>query len=121
MGNKTNCIVTLTPAAIAHIEQVMERNSHALGFRLSMKKYGCNGYGYVPEVIDSMDVHDIELTTVTAFRFFVDSRYAADLDGTVVDYVEKSLGQQQMVFRNPNAEGECGCGESVNLVSRKNE
>ncbi len=113
--------VTLTAAAIAHIQRIMQEHPAPIGFRLSMRKYGCNGYGYVPEVVDQLHENDIELDLPKEFRFFVDSRYVDDFQGMVIDYVEKSLGQHHMVFRNPNAEGECGCGESVNLKSRDNE
>lgn len=111
--------ITLTSAAIKHIKAVMKRNHCQVGFRLSMKKYGCNGYGYLPDVVNSVPENDIELSLTDKFRFFVDPEYKTDLDGTCIDYVEQSLGQYQMVFKNPNAEGECGCGESVNLKSRK--
>lgn len=113
--------IKLTPAAIAHIKRVIADKDNAAGFRLSMRKYGCNGYGYVPEVINKLHSGDIELPLTGEFRFFVDPAYVKDLQGTVIDYVEKSLGQFQMMFNNPNAEGECGCGESVNLKSRDNE
>lgn len=113
--------VSLTPAAIAHIKRIMREYPASIGFRLSMRKYGCNGYGYVPEVINQVHDGDIELDLPKEFRFFVDARYVDDFQGMIIDYVEKSLGQYHMIFQNPNAEGECGCGESVNLKHRKND
>lgn len=105
----------LTPAAIAHIQTIMQKQAQPLGFRLSMRKYGCNGFGYVPEVISTLQPADVEVDATTDFRVFVDSEFLDQLNGTEVDYVVTGLGQSQLVFRNPNAEGECGCGESVNF------
>lgn len=116
-----NCQLQLTPAAIAHIREIMQRHDGAIGFRLSMKKYGCNGYGYAPEVVKQARLGDIELMLTDAFRFFVDTKYAAMLNKTEIDYVAKALGQYQLVFNNPNAEGACGCGESVNFRDSKND
>lgn len=107
--------ITITDDAINHIKTVMARHPNGVGFKLTMKKYGCNGYGYLPEVISEISENDIELSLTPQFRFFVDSKYIEYLDNTEIDYVVKNLGQEQLVFRNPNVEGECGCGESVNF------
>lgn len=107
--------ITLTPAAILHIKEIMVRRGSGVGFRIGMKKYGCNGFGYVPDVIDEINPEDIEIKTITNLRVFVDPKFAKALNGLVIDYVKKGLGQNQLLFTNPNAEGECGCGESVNL------
>ncbi|OGO91225.1 MAG: hypothetical protein A3F10_01650 [Coxiella sp. RIFCSPHIGHO2_12_FULL_42_15] len=107
--------ISLTPAAIQHIKDMITRRGRGMGFRLSMKKYGCNGFGYVPDVIDEINPSDIEIKTITEMRVFVDAKFADALNGTIIDYVKKGLGQNQLLFNNPNAEGECGCGESVNL------
>lgn len=113
--NDKKISITLTPAAVAHVEKVMQDYVDPIGFRLSMRKYGCNGYGYVPEVIETLSDDDIELSLGLSVRIFIDAKYAKWLDGTRVDYVEKSLGHRQLIFYNPNAEGECGCGESINI------
>ena len=36
------------------------------------------------------------------------------LEGTEVDFIQKDLNEQ-FVFTNPNATGECGCGESFTV------
>ena len=118
MSEKVN--ITITQAAIAHIQTVMARHPSSVGFRLSMKKYGCNGFGYVPDVVDTKPEGDLELKICDQFRFFVDSKFAQGLNNTEIDFVDKGLGQRQLVFRNPNVEGECGCGESVNFKDQDN-
>lgn len=107
--------LSLTPAAVAHIESILRQRTQAAGFRLSMRKYGCNGYGYVPEVVQQPQADDVEVATTASFRVFLAREYIEQLSGTEIDYVTTGLGQHQLVFRNPNTEGECGCGESVNF------
>lgn len=114
----TEITLQITPRAIEHIKSVMQRQDKHFGFRLTMKKYGCNGYGYVPDVIAEPVAGDIELNVTDEIRVFVDPKFADYLAETTVDYVTKSLGQNQLVFNNPNAEGECGCGESVNFKEK---
>jgi iron-sulfur cluster assembly protein len=105
----------ITPAAIAHIKRTMANHGNSIGMSLSMRKYGCNGFGYVPEIVSEMPEGFEELKITPEFRVFVDPNYATYLHETTMDYVGKGLGQQQLVFNNPNAKGECGCGESVNF------
>lgn len=113
--------IKITRAAIDHIKQVMARHPNSIGFKLTMKKYGCNGYGYVPEMVSDINEGSIELSLTEEFRFFVDPKYAKYLENTEIDYIKKNLGQEQLVFRNPNVEGECGCGESVNFREETDE
>src|SRR3990167_2853701 len=103
--------LTLTPAAMAHVREMIQKRGKGLGLRITMKKYGCNGFGYVPEIVDAVKHSDIEIIAITPLRVFIDAAFATELNGTVVDYAVKGLGQSQLLFRNPNAEGECGCGE----------
>lgn len=114
MVTKNTISISFTPAATLHIQGIMQHRG-GIGFRLSMKKYGCNGFGYLPEIVDTPHENDIEIKTNTDFRVFVDEKFAEALNGTLIDYRIKGLGQSQLLFNNPNIEGECGCGESVNL------
>jgi len=44
----------------------------------------------------------------------VDNDALEYIDGTEVDFVKEGLNEA-FKFRNPNAKGECGCGESFNV------
>ena len=44
----------------------------------------------------------------------VDPKALMYVIGTEMDFVENRLGAE-FVFNNPNAKGECGCGESFNV------
>lgn len=47
-------------------------------------------------------------------RLFVDPMATLYIAGTVMDWEETELSSE-FTFRNPNAKGECGCGESFNV------
>lgn len=47
-------------------------------------------------------------------KLFVDPMATLYIAGTVMDWEETELASE-FTFRNPNAKGECGCGESFNV------
>jgi iron-sulfur cluster assembly protein len=47
-------------------------------------------------------------------KLIVDNSSLPFVDGTEVDFVKDGLNEA-FRFRNPNAKGECGCGESFNV------
>lgn len=107
-------MITLTDAAKAHIQMMLKSKPENAVFRLSIKKTGCSGYQYVPEIVETKNETDI-VVSVADFTVCIDEKSAALMKGTQIDYVKKSLGVSQLEFKNPNAESLCGCGESFNL------
>ena len=108
-------IINITPAAIEHIKRQIAEQGHGIGFRLSIKSTGCNGYMYVPEIIDDVNPDDLMIETDLNLKLFIDSKIIDKIKGTKIDYVKKNLGVQMLEYDNPNASGLCGCGESFNL------
>jgi|688.fasta_scaffold383801_3 iron-sulfur cluster assembly accessory protein len=106
-------IVKLTSNAINHIRKNIDEQ-HALGFRIAVKKTGCSGYAYVPDIIHEKKADDIEYQ-IEDILVWVDKSSVPFLQGTVIDFVDSGLGQTKLVFHNPNAGNLCGCGESFNL------
>ncbi len=47
-------------------------------------------------------------------KIVVNNEHAPLLEGTEIDFVREGLSNS-FRFRNPNASGECGCGESFNI------
>lgn len=107
-------MITVTEAAKAHIKKMLINRGENPAFRLSVKKTGCSGYMYVPEIVNAKKESDIEMRDGDLL-IYIDHSSALLLKGTVVDYVQKNLGLSQLIFNNPNAESLCGCGESFNL------
>ncbi len=107
-------ILQFTDKALEHIKKSLARFNNG-GFRLSVKKTGCSGYKYIPEILAEPKANDFEFTTEQGLRVFVDSAWLKVVKGTRVDLKDKGFGQKQLVFDNPNVAGECGCGESFHL------
>ena len=55
-----------------------------------------------------------ELIEQHGVKVIVDSKALLFLIGTEMDYVDNEI-KAEFVFNNPNAKGECGCGESFHV------
>ena len=62
-----------------------------------------NDVGKLDELIEEKDV-----------RVIVESKALMFLLGTEMDYIDNEI-KAEFVFNNPNAKGECGCGESFHV------
>ena len=84
------------------------------GLRVGVKAGGCNGMSYVFRWEPTPRSDDEVFESPDGTRIFVDKKSYAYLKGTVLDCDTEMLGQS-LVFRNPNAKSECGCGLSFNV------
>ena len=50
----------------------------------------------------------------TPINVYIDPSAIMNIVGTVMDFEESTIGME-FTFNNPNAKGECGCGESFNV------
>lgn len=111
-------IITLTDAAVSHIKSMLVKQEGGIGFRLSIKKTGCSGYAYVPDIIEKIKETDIHFTQ-DELEIYIDPDCENFIKGVVVDFVSDtdSLGlkQKRLVFINPNEKNRCGCGESFTI------
>lgn len=112
-------IVSFTPNAKMHIKKTIQQQQ-ARGFRLAVKKTGCSGYAYLPDIVNEKKLNDVELQEQD-FLVFIDQESIKFLQGTSIDFIDNGLGQTKMVFHNPNAANLCGCGESFNLAEEFDE
>lgn len=102
--------VTMTPAAIAQISKLMEREGHT-GLRIGVKKGGCAGMEYTMDYASEIDAND-EVVEQEGARVMIAPMAQMFLFGTEIDY-ETSLLESGFKFRNPNVADACGCGESI--------
>jgi iron-sulfur cluster assembly protein len=107
-------VVTLTDAAAARVRALMDANPKALGLRIGVKKGGCAGMEYTMTVAEAKGAHD-EVVEDQGAVLLIEPSAIMYLLGTEMDYKTDKLASQ-FVFNNPNQQGSCGCGESVNLV-----
>ncbi|STQ12414.1 iron-sulfur cluster assembly scaffold protein [Enterobacter cloacae] len=55
--------LTLTPAAAAHIHQLVAKKPEILGVRLGVKQTGCAGFGYVLDTVTEPEKDDLVFET----------------------------------------------------------
>ncbi len=105
--------ITITETAANHVRSQLLQRGSGLGIRVGVKTTGCSGMAYVLEFVDAVEEEDqsFEQHGVTVF---VDPKSLAYIDGTEMDFVKEGLNEG-FEFRNPNAAGECGCGESFTV------
>ena len=107
--------LTMTPAALAHVRRQAAgaAGEGAQGLLLDITESGCNGHMYALKFVADAPPE------ARVFRFeelnvFIQARHWPLLRGTEIDFVTEGLNAA-LTFRNPNASGECGCGESFSV------
>lgn len=106
-------MITLTARAADHVRRFLSTRDNGLGLRLGVKKTGCSGLAYVINFAEEIREND-QVFDSAGIKVIVDGDSLQYIDGTEVDYVRDGLNEA-FRFRNPNAAGECGCGESFNV------
>lgn len=84
------------------------------GLRVGVKAGGCSGFSYIFKWESSARPDDEVFDAGSDMKIFVDKKSYKYLRGTVLDCDSSMLGQS-LVFRNPNAKSECGCGLSFEI------
>ena len=105
--------VNLTKKAAQHIASYLEQRGKGVGIRLAVKTTGCSGLMYVLEPVDDVQPQDVKFSS-EGVDVFVDPKSMVYVDGTEMDYVKQGLNEG-FEFKNPNVQGECGCGESFTV------
>jgi iron-sulfur cluster assembly protein len=106
-------VITLTDRAAERVRNYLAKRGAGIGLRLGIKKTGCSGFAYVVDYADAVSDSDVVFDTDDV-KVIVDQQSLELIDGTEVDYVREGLNEA-FRFRNPNAAGECGCGESFSV------
>ena len=105
--------ITITPAAAAHVAEQMDDRGYGIGIRVGVKTTGCSGMAYVLEFVDKLEVGD-QVFEEAGVKVVVDPKSLLYIDGTEMDFVKQGVNEG-FEFINPNAKGECGCGESFSI------
>ena len=106
--------ITLTDGAVARIADLIGKAPHPVaGVRLSTPKRGCSGLAYSIDYVETHKPGDEAIETPSG-TLYVDGGSLLYLIGSVMDWVEDDF-TAGFVFQNPNAKGQCGCGESFTV------
>ncbi|GJM09489.1 MAG: hypothetical protein DHS20C11_17650 [Lysobacteraceae bacterium] len=105
--------VSMTEAAARRIRDYLAKSPQAVGFRFGVEKTGCSGWAYVVSLADEIDESD-HMAKVDGLTVIVDDTSLPIVNGTKIDFVRRGINHI-FVFNNPNAEAECGCGESFTI------
>jgi iron-sulfur cluster assembly protein len=105
--------ISLTASAAERVRSFLAQRGSGVGLRVGIKKTGCSGFAYVVNYAEQIEPSDVVFDQ-EGVKVVVDSASLALIDGTVVDFVKQGLNEA-FKFRNPQAKGECGCGESFTV------
>ena len=105
--------ISISDSAARHVADQLAERGHGLGIRVGVKTTGCSGMAYVLEFVDKLEVGD-EVFEEQGVKIIVDPKSLVYIDGTQMDFVKHGVNQG-FEFKNPNAKGECGCGESFSI------
>src|SRR5699024_4765441 len=104
---------SMTEAAAEHVRRSLEARGSGEGIRVGIRTTGCSGMEYVLEFVDELQPDD-EVFESFGMKVVIDPKSLAYIDGTKLDFVREGLNEG-FKFDNPNARGECGCGESFTV------
>ncbi|MEQ8314302.1 MAG: iron-sulfur cluster assembly protein IscA [Gammaproteobacteria bacterium] len=105
--------ISISETAAKHVADQLANRGSGVGIRVGVKTTGCSGMAYVLEFVDKLDVGD-QVFEDHGVKIVVDPKSLVYIDGTEMDYVKQGVNEG-FEFRNPNAKGECGCGESFSV------
>jgi iron-sulfur cluster assembly protein len=111
---RTESIVSLTPAAADKIRALMATETDVSVLRVAIEGGGCSGfqYGLGFDRGASEGDHEFECEGV---KVVVDPFSAPYLMGATVDYLE-TIQESGFKIENPNAVSSCGCGHSFQVA-----
>ncbi len=106
--------IILTPAAEERIKALMAKApDDAIGVKLSTPRRGCSGLAYSVDYVTEEAKFDEKIET-SGGVLYVDGASVLYLIGSTMDWEEDDF-VAGFTFNNPNATGECGCGESFTV------
>lgn len=105
--------ISITQTAAQHVAEQLQSRGHGVGIRVGITTTGCSGMAYVLEFVDSLEVGD-KVFEDLGVKIIVDPKSLVYIDGTEMDFVKHGVNEG-FEFKNPNAKGECGCGESFSI------
>jgi iron-sulfur cluster assembly accessory protein len=111
---RTEGIVSLTPAAAEKIRGLMASETDVSVLRVAIEGGGCSGFQYGLGFDRGAQEGDLEFE-IEGVKVVVDPFSAPYLRGSTVDYLE-TIQESGFKIDNPNAVASCGCGHSFTVA-----
>ncbi len=111
---RTESIVSLTPAAAAKISALLASEEDVSVLRVAIEGGGCSGFQYGLGFDRGAQEGDHEFEC-EGVKVVVDPFSAPYLMGARVDYLE-TIQESGFKIENPNATASCGCGHSFQVA-----
>ena len=105
--------ISLSESAAERVRDRLASRGHGIGLRVGVKPAGCSGFRYVVDYADEARADDLVFES-RGVKVFVDGASLSAIAGMRIDFVRQGLNES-FRFENPNARGECGCGESFTV------
>ena len=105
--------ISISESAAKHVAEQLQNRGNGLGIRVGVTTTGCSGMAYVLEFVDSLELGD-QVFEDRGIKIIVDAKSLVYIDGTEMDFIKQGINEG-FEFKNPNAKGECGCGESFSI------
>ena len=109
-------MLTITEDAVVAIKNTMSEEKTTQDdayLRIGVRGGGCSGLQYDLSFEAEMREGDTVIEK-DGVRILIDMKSQLYLAGTILDYTT-GLNGKGFVFKNPNATGTCGCGESFTV------
>jgi len=105
-------LVSITNEADHHLSGIV-KSENAIGIELGVKGGGCAGFTYEWNVLlDIPDNHDI--VPLREGKLYIKKEAMMLLMDTTIDF-STGINGNYIIFKNPNATSQCGCGESFGI------
>ncbi len=109
-------LLSLTDKAALHINNLLNKadsTTNIKGLHITVKNTGCAGMAYDVNYAEDIPANSLHIEDKN-IQLYVDNFASVFLAGSVIDY-KSDLLSAGFTFENPNATGECGCGESFTI------
>jgi iron-sulfur cluster assembly accessory protein len=108
-------VIAVTDTAARKARQLATREGRPdASLRVRVTAGGCSGFSYKLSFEDDAAPDDLVATGPDGFRVLIDPRSAPIVQGSTLDFDDALVGGG-LKMRNPQATGECACGESFSI------
>lgn len=105
----------ITDSAATRINILMTEDKNPnLYLRIQIQGGGCSGFQYSFDLESCEPKNDDHVFTHNGARVVIDEISLGILNESQLDYVE-DMAASMFVIKNPNAESQCGCGNSFSI------